>query len=371
MTADTPPPAPPAPPGGLTAGRWYRWVVALIVLLVAAEVTSRFDDWLFFGTPLLASPDRESDLTVHDEHGIHGRPGGRFRKWKLNGLGFRGAEVEERPAPGMVRVLVLGASETFGLYESEGNEYPAVLGRLLAEQSHGKVEVINGAMAGISVRSMVPYWRKWLARLRPDVVVIYPSPLFYVDDEPPKEPPETPPVAGRPGLRSRFGERIFDTLRRFTLLRWLRQEMLTRSRDDTFPEVPADRLERFTSDLRSLVETIRTDGAEPVLLTHAIKASNPPRPEDTNDLKAMQVFFPRATPEILVAFEEAAANAERTLARQEKVPLIDPAQFNGQRKLFADLVHWNDDGSREFADFLAAELTPLLPRPRAATPLPR
>jgi lysophospholipase L1-like esterase len=362
MTADTPP---PSSSGGLTAGKRYRWLIALVVLLVSAEVVSRFDDWLFFGTSVFANVNRDDDLDVHDEHGIHGRPGGHFRKWRLNNFGFRAPKMSEQPKPGVTRVLILGASETFGLYEADGNEYPAQLARLLDRETGGTVEVVNVAMAGLSVRSMVPYWHKWLARLKADVVVIYPSPLFYLDVQPPTPPAETPTVKVRPWFRSRFGDRIYDTLRRFTLLRWLRQEIFARPRDDTFREVPADRLEQFTGDLKTLVETIQANGTKVVLLTHAIKVPSPPRPEDIGTLKAFQIIYPRSTPEILVAFEDAASNAERNLAQREKIPLIDAAaEFSGQEKLFADLVHFNDDGAKAFAGYLAQELLPLLPRPR-------
>src|SRR5688500_16407709 len=41
-------------------------------------------------------------------------PGSRRGALRINALGFRGAEVAERPAAGTFRVLVVGDSETFG-----------------------------------------------------------------------------------------------------------------------------------------------------------------------------------------------------------------------------------------------------------------
>src|SRR5262245_16320664 len=104
-----------------------RWTLAGVLFLLAAEAASRLDDWLAYGTPVLANPDRGMDLTVQDEHGLHGRPLGRFKKWALNEAGFRGPEITETPAPGVTRIALLGASETFGLYESPGKEYPSQL----------------------------------------------------------------------------------------------------------------------------------------------------------------------------------------------------------------------------------------------------
>lgn len=45
-----------------------------------------------------------------------------FSKWKLNALGFAAQPSSERN-PQAPRAMVLGASETFGLYEAEGKEY--------------------------------------------------------------------------------------------------------------------------------------------------------------------------------------------------------------------------------------------------------
>src|SRR5262245_65881480 len=83
-----------------------------------------------------------------------------------------------------MRVMVLGASETFGIYESDQKEFPAqVAGLLRAKGGSPKVEVINAAIVGMTVRSMIPYWRNWASQFRPKIVVVYPSPLFYLEGE--------------------------------------------------------------------------------------------------------------------------------------------------------------------------------------------
>ncbi len=275
-------------------GKWRllrRVVLAVIVMMAAAEACSRLDDWIFLDVPFCANPDREHDLTVHDEHGLHGRPNGHFRKWHLNAFGFRGPQIEERPAPGSTRILILGASETFGLYESANKEYPAQLAEDLRREGP-RVEVINAAMAGISVKSMLPYWEKWAARVHPQIVLIYPAPMFYLDDEPPRPPRgDAPDEASGLTSRSRFAGRIWDTLRRAEWLRWVRREwLLWRDRDRQDPDwvfrvVPQDRLEQFRDDLLALVLAIQAKGAEPILITHAIRAASPARPEDQDDLR--------------------------------------------------------------------------------------
>ena len=348
---------------------WGRWLLAALLFLGAAEATCRLDDYLFFGIPLLATPNRDIDLTLRDEHGLHGRPNGQYRKWRLNEEGFRGPSLADSSAPGHVRVMILGASETFGLYESDQHEYPAQLGRLLRDGLGEQVEVINAAMAGMSLKSMLPYWERWASRYHPQVVLIYPSPLFYLDDEPPGAQSPEVPTEPTPGWieRSRFAERLRDTMRQSALIRWVRLEILLllnrrqQREADVFHEVPQDRLNLFRTDLAALVDAIQKQGAKPILITHACKASSPLNEEDLPDLKAMQVFFPRATPKSMVAFEEAAGEVVRQLGRAKHVPVFDAgAQLNGRRDEFADLVHFNDAGAQRMAHFLADQLEPLL-----------
>jgi lysophospholipase L1-like esterase len=341
-----------------------RWPLLLIVFLFAAETAARLDDWLHLDVPLLANPERDHDLTVWDNAGKHGRSHGRYKKWKLNSYGFRGPEISETPEPGVTRILILGASETFGLYESEGKEYPAQLAQLLRDKQGKDLEVVNGAMAGITVKRMLPYWKKWLSRFHPHVVLIYPSPLLYLDEVPPAIPrDDVVDLSPEPGWSSRVAGRFKDALRQTVGVRWLRQELLLalseRGKGDDwyFRTVPEDRLNLFLADLAALTEAIQSDGAEPILVTHAIRATSPPRADDAADLRAMRLFMPRATNETLVAFEDAASTGMKAYGREQGIPVFDAAQhMNGKREWFADLVHFNDAGAGELAALLAKRI---------------
>lgn len=348
--------------------------LALLLFLLGAEASARLDDWLHQDTPLLASPDRVRELTVQDEHGIHGRPHGHFKKWKLNAFGFRSpAAMERTPPPGVTRLLILGASETFGLHEGEGKEYPAQLTEQLQRDGIGEVEVVNAAMAGMTVHSQLAYWDQWAAQFRPHIVLVYPSPMLYLDDEPPHRWPRVSLNAEPPARTSRFADRLRDRVRRIALLRKLRLEWLLRaqaagkSADWFYEDVPPDRLQFFLDDVEALARAVTAQGARPVLLTHAIKAGSPIRPEDVADVREFRPFASRATEPIIVAFEDAANAGLRRLAADRGMALIDvAAHLNGHREWFADLVHFNDVGAAEMARLLAAALADpqhsLLPR---------
>jgi hypothetical protein len=166
------------------------------------EFASRLDDYTHLGVPFAASPDRQRDLMTRESWGFRGKPGGRFQKWKLNAFGFRGPEIAREPEDGTKRVLILGASETFGLLESSDNEYPAQLRRHL--QQKGRYEIINASLAGMSLAAMNSYWDNWGRQFQPHIVLIYPSPIFYLrdDDQAPKYP-------ARLGARPATGEHRF------------------------------------------------------------------------------------------------------------------------------------------------------------------
>ena len=102
---------------------------------------------------------------------------------------------------------------------------------------------------------------------------------------------------------------------------------------------------------------VRASGAQPILVTHAIRTTSPPRPEDMNDLREMRRYAPRATEETIAAFDVAAAGVVRDLGKTDGVPVIDvAAAMSGERKWFADLSHFTDEGAAEMAKVLAEEL---------------
>jgi hypothetical protein len=67
---------------------------------------------------------------------------------RVNALGLRGAEVAAAPAPGTVRVLVLGDSVVFGQGVAQDDSFPARLAARLGERWHLPVETLNAGAQG-------------------------------------------------------------------------------------------------------------------------------------------------------------------------------------------------------------------------------
>ena len=160
-----------------------RSLAILVVFLATAEAFARVDDAVTWGAPLL-SPYTHDRLLLQDSLGFRGRPNYRYQKWRMNNFGFRGPDITPRPAPGVIRVAVVGASETFGLYETEGAEYVARMQALLDSMAPGRFEVINAALPGMSLSSMISYFNRVILPARPQMLLIYPSPSFYLEEKP-------------------------------------------------------------------------------------------------------------------------------------------------------------------------------------------
>jgi hypothetical protein len=356
-----------------------RLSVLVAISLAAAEATARMDDFLRYGIAFTNVPNETRDLIVQDSLGIHGRPEGRYRWWHLNAYGFRAPEMSRMPRPGCTRVMVMGASETFGLYESPGMDYPAQLQGLLA--AHGCYEVVNAAVVGASLRSMLGLWRKWVAPFQPHVVVVYPNPSFYLRTEPPGaiapgDPQEAVRHASPPWWTPRLIDRVHrvfhypDAWQRRRVAKWLAQALAGHDASWPYQTIPDDRLTAFDADLDSLVRAIRAEGAVAVLVTHGMPFGMTIRPGDVDLLQAWRRYYPRATPEILLAFDSACAAHTRQFAADEHVSVADvAARLNGRGADFADFTHFTDRGAYVVAELLATAILPADVRSTTTAPM--
>lgn len=351
-----------------------KWTAFAVFVLLGCEIGSRSDDLFFDGMPLLANPTYES-LFERDQSGLkRGRPGARWKKVVLNNLGMRGPDVLPHRQPGCARWLFLGASETFGEPSLADAEYPAKLRKLVGKDHC--VEVLNAAYPGIAPQKLLTYYRAALAQLSPDIVFIYPSTHFYLAETLPRpvqsaetthKQAKVPPVTESSFTvllgKSRFLERLRDAaeipapIQRWRLRNWVAEAGKDKSQDWYFSSVPGERLELLAADSKLLLEEVRSSGAKPVLLTHAVRVSNPPSGADHDDLFAMQVYVPRARDEILAAFEYSAAEVVRTVGAEAQVSVIDvAAALSGRRDRFVDLVHFSPQGHEDVAKLIAQSM---------------
>ena len=352
-----------------------RWGLLGLVAALAFEVTARVEDWVMYRTPLDSPYQSIEDLTIRDADGMHGRSNARFQRWIMNGLGTRGSEAAVAPAPGTIRVITVGASETFGMRESPNKEYPQQLAdslnaRLRRDVCHApntRFEVLNAGFAGMSLPTIQQDVRNRLARLHPSIITVYPSPVGYLLD--------AVPVAARPdssgrgrsptlrqALRPRARDRVREQLK--LMLPEAIKSRLRRSQIDAvvaahgqgwrFRSAPADRLSAFEVDLRKVVGAIRSIGATPVLVTHASAFAG--RSVIDDDLMtAWEKLLPRATRGTILQFDSLSRATTLRVAADSGIVAVDAvARLSvAPPSAFADAVHFTDLGAAIVAGALA------------------
>ncbi len=358
--------------------RWsWRIVVhaifLVLTLLMSVEVSARVEDRFRNGVPLFSTPDRVADLVVQDALGVRGKPFGRYKVWQLNAFGFRGPEITRSPRPGCIRVITLGASETFGLYESQGHEYPAELAKALREP--GCYEVVNASIFGLTIPNIRQSWNNWTSQFQPAIVTIYPSPSFYLAPYPPgPAAANAAPFPRPPWWQPRSLERARDVIDYPDFIQRMRVERglatIDAAHDPSwfFSTVPQDRLQQYEHDLTSLVRDVKATGARVILMTHAIGFSRPVPDADVLALEGWRQIVQRPTTDVLLEFEAATRDATIRVGATTGVEVLDvAAHLNQDKRAFAagDLMHFNDEGASRVATLLKVAI---LSQPNEAKP---
>jgi lysophospholipase L1-like esterase len=336
------------------------WLAALV--LFALEVCARLDDYVTFGASPLGPYNQESLYEV-DDLGKRGKPFGRFEKWRLNSLGFRGPELNSA----RMRVVAIGASETFGLYEKEGGEFPRRLEEELNKGSSGKdVEVVNVAYPGLRIRTFLKRFPEIVKKARPSFGILYPSPAHYIERQ------SVAPTRAQAAAVWSFGTadcRVCGKARNVVkgvLPQWLRHGLIeiqvniqAARLERVLDRVPEGHIEDCREDLREFVRAMREADVEPVLATHATRFGSRLGANARAWLVAWRKFYPSLAGEGFLDLEARVNDTIRDVAREEQVLLVDiAAEMPTGSEYFADYVHFTDKGSQVVAELIAARLLP-------------
>ena len=122
-------------------------IIFLLFFLLTLEICARVEDSIRYDASFFYDYTFGKMLYTYDEYGKVGKPNGRFQKWQLNNFGFRGDDIELIKAKHVRRIACVGASETFGYFETEKGEWPARLAKILDTNKGGSYEVINTSLS--------------------------------------------------------------------------------------------------------------------------------------------------------------------------------------------------------------------------------
>jgi len=340
----------------------FKFLFLGLIFVLVLELLSRVDDAIKWNADFTGNYSNDI-LTVSDSLGRHNRFGAQFEKWKINNYGFRGDDISIQKDQTVSRIIVVGASETFGLYETSGNEYSAQLQKLLDEYNPGSYEVLNAACAGMSPPRIIEYYENWLKRFDPDILIFYPSPAFYLDVHPPTMEMSTASSSRRnekPQLRIKRKIRV--VMKQFIPESWqvfIKKLMIKRMVSNhpegwVWSECPADRLKLFSEHVTALLDKILSDGVKIIVATHATRFDNNLSPLDKRHLVGWRKFYPRASDKCLLEMETAANSFIRKLEGREGIKVVDiDSIVPAAPEYFADFAHFTDEGSSIVASAFA------------------
>lgn len=143
----------------------------LVVGLIDPAGISHFDHKRAFDGTCLALRTVENGFQIWDLV-----PGSRAQcdvLYRINSLGFRGAERSREKPPGTHRVVVLGDSVTFGWGVEDADRFTDVAERILDEGRAGgpRIELFNLAVPGYETSHQWIAFRERALALDPDAVV--------------------------------------------------------------------------------------------------------------------------------------------------------------------------------------------------------
>lgn len=358
-------------------------VTFFVIFSITVEICARIDDLIKYDAPFWGEYTNDRLRSTVNAGFPYNLPKARFEKWQHNSLGFRGPEIAQLKPTGLVRVVCVGSSESYGLYESRGKEWPSQLQDILS--SH--YEVINASVVGLSLKSFEPYLERHVFPLQPDVVMLVVNPLFYVTGlvraaESKKKASQTLQKKSTPvsvSLKSKLLENsrsipkvkqvlkqaiathFPDLLKKYQFRDTQRQveevERVRLNGRKPFDVIPEGYLNNYRMDLVKTVKLIKSKGIQVVLFTY------PTLIEEHNQGLYPEIFLDNRKYCIELSLSGILYTINRSnrvvvsIAKEQNTLLVDAASVLPKSiEYFADNVHYTDNGARLFAESAAAQL---------------
>ncbi len=363
--------------------RLAKYTVAIIIFCVTVEIIARGDDWISYDAPWWGAYTAQR-LRTWDADSIRVNvPNARFEKWQNNNLGFRGSDIEVVKKDGCRRIICIGASESYGLYENKGMEWPAQMGRLLENDTY---EVINAATVGLAVKQFVPYINKYVKQLKPDVAILFIEPTSYVAarqreiNHPEKKSSNEilnlqagislPPIKDHLRSLSKFTIAVKQFMPESIHQAYCRRDALKKveaaerhylNGNAPLDDVPFECLSEYRGDIEVLIERFRDEGITPILCTYPTLLAEDKTDEYFTTFMEGRRFVVELSIEGMICSVDELNEQNRQIAGDLGIPLVDLANLIPRNKeYFADNVHYTDKGAclvaRTMADHIKNNL---------------
>jgi lysophospholipase L1-like esterase len=277
-------------------------------------------------------------------------------------------------------IAFLGGSTTECTYVDEQDRFPYLVGRLLEQKTHLKVNSYNAGHSGNNTLHSLNVLLNKVVNLKPDIVVMMHNIndlaiLMYEKTYWNTNPSRSPIIEKKPNFKT-VGKDLEQT---FHLIRDLTFPNLSRevkkiwrfgrqSQGDEFKEVRGKKItinqdllvREISLNLRTFINICRARGIIPVLMTQPSRLTDHPDPLIKKLMHGLETSQGITYAEFKGAFDRLNQTI-RDLGAKNHLLVIDLAQeIPPVKENICDVAHLNDRGSRLVAARIAADLTPMI-----------
>jgi lysophospholipase L1-like esterase len=278
-------------------------------------------------------------------------------------------------------IVFLGGSTTECTYVDEADRFPYLVGRLLAEKTHLRVNSYNAGRSGNNTLHSLNVLLNKVVNLKPDIVVMMHNIndlaiLMYEKTYWNTNPSRSPIIEKKPNFQTvgKDLEQTFHLVRDLTFPHLSRalKKMFSfgrKSRGDEFKKVRGKKItidqgllvREFSLNLQTFINICRARGITPVLMTQPSRLTENPDPLIKKSMHALETSQGITYAAFKGAFDRLNQTI-RDLGAKNHVLVIDLArEIPPVKENICDVAHLNDRGSRLVAARIAADLTPVIP----------
>ncbi len=333
------------------------WTISLLLL---AESALRARSWYRLGVRGPVAEIYQLDQSGRRQLKPGATLNGSERRVQINRFGFRGREPQIPKPEGLVRIVALGDSTTFGMEASDDDSvWVSRLVTELGQRSAGAFDAVNAGVPGYTLADSIELLDGRIAALDPDMVVV---------DQVATD------IAAH--ARRQFGGSAKNSDSRAPVSQFLEEHslllnvlkvnstpltarLLSPRRHDSLDQSGID---RYADRLATLIHECRAHGWRAILCTAPRSFGDPSAPSDQFDLAASSLTNnPALTLAGLNDAFDRYNEAVRDVARRTDTPLIDLDRAVPRRAdYFTDAIHLNDAGHQLVGQTVAMEIRRLI-----------
>ena len=280
----------------------------------------------------------------------------------INSRGVRGEDFSDKKKPGVIRVITLGSSSTFGYFDRDDETYPAYLEEILNKSWPGDVtvEVINLGVPHLKAENILDLFLAEGVDLDPDVVTFYEG----------NNDAGKMRTAYKSVGNSSVGADSAESQGYFITVDWIKSlidnNLRNRYAVSDFEEAVAEISEEFVGDINRIYQECSKRGILFVVANQQKNSQTVPR----NDLKGMtyqeevDLIMPKLTGkekltqwQVLFLSHAVLVKDLEVWAQENNVPFVDAiAALDNNRDVLVSWVHLSPRGNQMLAEALAEKI---------------